>query len=236
LFSVLEGVREIIKNPKALENVFKRVYSRYLGTCPDLDIINKIGSHEQVLCIVNTRAHARKLFSLLSKSDGQYHLSALMCPEHRTLVLIEIRERLARGKRCRVISTQLVEASIAGVDSIVQSAGRCNREGNIEGGGWINVFMPETGLPKGAFKQNAEITMSVLNTFGDNLLSGDAVKAYFNDLYWRKSLGNSLDEKQILNDCKIGEAKLCGRQKPKAGYSENCNGTRCRFIRSSLRN
>lgn len=219
----LANVKEIMNDPKSLEKVFRRVKTHYAGINTDSELIERIKSHDKVLCIVNTRSHARRLFIILDENDGNFHLSALMCPEHRFILLKRIRERLIKRQTCRVISTQLVEAgvdidfpvvyrAIAGVDSIVQSAGRCNREGKIKTGGIINIFMPETGLPHGVFRQNAEITQNLLNKYGENLLSSEAVREYFNELYWRKSLGNNqhsgLDEESILTICREGEVKL----------------------------
>jgi CRISPR-associated endonuclease/helicase Cas3 len=215
----LSGVREIMKDPLILEEAFARVYASVIGRRTDKELAELFMTHHQVLCIVNTRDHARLLYTLIGEEEGQFHLSALMCPEHRSRVLEEIKRRLRDGKVCRVISTQLVEAgvdidfpvvyrAVAGLDSIVQSAGRCNRENRIKEGGKVFVFLPETGLPKGGFKQAAQITENLLKKYSEDLLSSEAVKDYFNELYWIKSLGNSLDEKRILDDCKTGEVKL----------------------------
>ncbi len=143
-------------------------------------------------------------------------MSALMCPEHRTQVISHIREYLKAGKPCRVISTQLIEAGVdidfpvvfratAGIDSIAQAAGRCNREGKLDQGGHVYIFTPESGLPPGHFRQTADIGTMVLRKHGDPL-SLAAVKEYFQHLYWRK--GEKLDEFQILAD--ISEGKKNG--------------------------
>ena len=93
---------------------------------------------EQALCIVNTRKRARQIYEMLPE-EGRFHLSTLMVPEDRERTLEVIRERLQKGKICRVVSTSLVEAGVdvdfptvwremTGLDSILQAAGRCNRE------------------------------------------------------------------------------------------------------------
>ena len=93
-----------------------------------------------MLCIVGTKRKAQELFNLLADETGTYHLSTNMYPAHRKRILEEIRERLKKGEACRVISTSLIEAGVDvdfpvvyrqmdALDSIVQAAGRCNREG-----------------------------------------------------------------------------------------------------------
>ena len=100
--------------------------------------MQQLHAQRQALCIVNTRRHAKGLYDLLDE-DGAFHLSTLMCPAHRKTTLDEIRQRLKAGQTCRVVSTQVMEAGIdvdfpvgfralAGLDSIIQAAGRVNRE------------------------------------------------------------------------------------------------------------
>ena len=97
---------------------------------------------------------ARELFSEIKdrESEGAYHLSTSMCPAHRKSVLEEVRRRLVEGNSCRLVSTQLIEAGVdvdfplvfrelAPFDSIIQAAGRCNREGKLTGAlGLLVVF------------------------------------------------------------------------------------------------
>lgn len=208
----LEGVREIIPDPAALYETFKRVDTTKLPSLTDDDLAERLNEYGQVLCIVNTRKHAREIYERLSDKERPFHLSALMCPAHRTEVLDRIRVALANGESCRVISTQLVEAgvdidfpvvfrSIAGVDSIAQAAGRCNREGKLSENGKVFVFTPDAGLPPGYFRQTAETTEAVLRHHLDPL-SLSAVHDYFRQLYWLK--GAALDQHQILTDLSEG--------------------------------
>ena len=108
-----------------------------------------LSAERKALCIVNTRRQAQELYKEL-KSEGVYHLSTSMYPSHRRRVLEEIKTRLDDGRKCLVVSTSLVEAGVdldfdtvyrelAGVDSMIQAAGRCNREGK-RGAGESNVF------------------------------------------------------------------------------------------------
>ena len=115
------------------------------------DIADELKLHKQVLCIVNTRRDCHELFSKMP--EGTIHLSASMCGEHRSQVIADIKRRLTAGDSLRVVSTQLVEAGVdidfpivyrafAGLSSVAQSAGRCNREGCLDGFGRVVVFMP----------------------------------------------------------------------------------------------
>lgn len=204
----LDGVREIIPDPMELYNAFKKVDISYLSTLTDEELAKKLRSKEQVLCIVNTRKHARKVYELIRDGRGSFHLSALMCPAHRTRVIQKIRLALQENRPCRVVSTQLIEAgvdidfpvvfrSLAGIDSIAQAAGRCNREGLLPQNGKVFVFMPEAGLPPGYLRQTAETGEEVIRHFPDPLTL-NAVEEYFRTLYWLK--GDKLDEAQILDD------------------------------------
>jgi len=132
--------REIMKAPDQLYETFKRVRVTNLGPRSDADLSTQLKECRQVLCIVNTRNHAKKLYDAIKDSKNCYHLSARMCPVHRRKKIAEIKARLREGKDCRVISTQLIEAGVdidfpvvyrtmTGIDSVAQAAGRCNREG-----------------------------------------------------------------------------------------------------------
>ena len=103
------------------------------------ELAGRLAEAEQVLCIVNTRKRAQQVYEGLPE-EGRFHLSTLMIPTDREETLNVIRARLRNGQVCRVVSTSLVEAGVdvdfpsvwrelAGLDSILQAAGRCNREG-----------------------------------------------------------------------------------------------------------
>ena len=206
-------VVEIMEKPTELQRIFKRVKVNYNHDMADTEVIEALVREPRVLTIVNTRRHARLLFDkLLEKnSDGIYHLSARMCPAHRKQILLQIRKALNHGSNCRVISTQLIEAGVdvdfpvvfrasAGIDSIAQAAGRCNREGRLDEGNVI-VFNPEPhGMPnKGLFSVAAGLTRSTvrhLEEFNCDLLSLEAIEYYFQQLLDLKS--EELDAKGIL--------------------------------------
>ncbi|MDF2636885.1 MAG: metal dependent phosphohydrolase [Pelosinus sp.] len=208
---------EIMEDPAELQKTFKRVNVHYRGKMTDKEVVAGMMGNSQVLTIVNTRRHARILFDLLLEQtiEGVYHLSARMCPAHRKEVLAEIKEALLKGKTCRVVSTQLIEAGVdvdfpvvyrseTGIDSIAQAAGRCNREGR-EKYGLVIVFEPEAhGMPtKGNFKLVAELarmTVRKLDKVENDLMSLAAIEDYFKQLFSVES--DKLDAQKILKRIK----------------------------------
>jgi CRISPR-associated endonuclease/helicase Cas3 len=200
---------ELAPDPQALFDFYKRVQITNLGRTPDADLIEKINAHPQALCIVNTRKHAKGLFDLID-GEGSFHLSTLMCPTHRKEVLVEVRKRLKSGHPCRVISTQVMEAGIdvdfpvgfralAGLDSIIQAAGRVNREMK-QAVGDVYVFDPETPFIKKTptfIKQGAAVAESILRDFAGRSDSKEAIENYFNFLYNIQS-PTAFDAKNIL--------------------------------------
>jgi CRISPR-associated endonuclease/helicase Cas3 len=201
---------ELAPDPQALFDFYKRVQVKNIGKTADADLLEKIKSHEQALCIVNTRRHAKGLFDQLDM-DASYHLSTLMCPTHRKAVLEDIRKRLKAGQPCRVISTQVMEAGIdvdfpvgfralAGLDSIIQAAGRVNREMK-RGVSDVYVFDPETPFIKRTpifIKQGAAFAESVIRKFDGQVDSKEATEDYFNSLYYVQGK-EAFDMKKILS-------------------------------------
>lgn len=214
----LENVREIVAEPEALSSVFKRVGVKVLGKKEDDEIAAMIGERERVLCIVNTKARARRLFEKYADREGTYHLSAMMCPEHRSEIIAEIKTRLSEGAPCRVVSTQLIEAGVdvdfpvvfremAGIDSIAQAAGRCNREGKLLPRlGEVFVFESADGTPR-IFRQQVQTAQTVIRRHGNDVLSLGNIREYFRDLYWTKG-PDRLDGFGILNALSAGAEKM----------------------------
>jgi len=201
---------ELAPNPQALFDFYKRVQVKNTGKLSDAELLEQMNSHPQVLCIVNTRKHAKGLFDGLAE-DGRFHLSTLMCPAHRKKTLRTIRERLKNGETCRVVSTQVMEAGIdvdfpvgframAGLDSVIQAAGRVNREGKMPGSE-IFVFEPETNFIKRTpiyITQTADVACSILRDFSADPLSIKAINAYFERLYNLHDDKLGFDAKEIL--------------------------------------
>ncbi len=203
----LQDVREIIPEPRRLYSNLKRVKLEDIGAQDDAVIAERLLEEERVLCIVNTRSHARTLFDALGESEGHFHLSALMCPEHRSEVLKTLRLRLDEGRECRVISTQLIEAgididfpvvyrSLAGLDSVAQAAGRCNRNGVLEGLGRTFIFRSEHIRSERFLAETVNSAAQVLDLH-DDPLSLEAVEHYFKLYYWDQS--SRWDAKHILH-------------------------------------
>lgn len=204
----LDRVREIIDDPDALNRDLARVTytlpaNYHQGETWD-DVADQLREHPSVLAIVNSRADAQELHRRML--GGTVHLSALMCGEHRSRVIASIKKRLRAGDGVRVVSTQLVEAGVdvdfpvvyralAGLDSIVQAAGRCNREGRLERGR-VMVFVPPKPAPPGPLRKAADATVSLLTGQRDPTFDAALFQAYFKRFY---SDALSLDKHEITD-------------------------------------
>lgn len=192
--------RDIVPDPARWFQALKRVDYDW-QTETDLtwdDVAKQMRSQAQALAIVNTKKDALALLDALADPDA-LHLSTSLCGAHRQQVIDEVRRRLKAGAPCRLVSTQVVEAGVdidfplvlralGPLDSIIQAAGRCNREGRLSRGQVI-VFRPAGGgMPFGAYKAGAGFT-EVLRT--QARLDGrdldpddpDVARAYFQRLF-----------------------------------------------------
>ncbi|MBE0461583.1 MAG: CRISPR-associated helicase Cas3' [Candidatus Aminicenantes bacterium] len=212
----IKGVREIVSDPKELYRRLKRVNVKNLGSQSDDDLVARLKKENQVLCIVNTRRHARKLMESLGKENGNFHLSALMCPAHRAQALNMIRKTLADGRSCRVISTQLIEAgvdvdfpavyrSMAGLDSIAQAAGRCNRNGRMPEMGRTYIFRSEHVDKERFLADTANCAAQVLDLHGASLLELETIEHYFKLYYWDQT--DRWDAKNVLRSFNLTHEK-----------------------------
>lgn len=202
-----ENVREIIDNPDALFDALKRVEVQlpqdWKISTPWAEIAAQLTQEDCVLAIVSTRKAARELHRMLP--PGTLHLSALMCGVHRKAVIDQIKARL-KAKRegtdlqpLRVVSTQLVEAGVdidfpvvyralAGLDSIAQAAGRCNREGQLKSKGRVVVFVPPELPPVGHLRKAAQACISTLHGQQAEPLARALFATYFRDFYSKVEL------------------------------------------------
>ncbi len=206
-------IKELSPDPVELHQKFTRVTFRNGGTLSNETLAGALEQHDQVLCIVNTRKAAQEIFQLLP-SMGRFHLSTLMYPAHRQAILKEVRQRLSDGLPCRVVSTSLIEAGVdvdfpavyremAGLDSILQAAGRCNREGKRDSADSIvTYFTGETPVPP-LFRTS--IGASIQALAGDrDPGEHDSIHRYFAS--YRAFLGDSLDKTRVVERFRRGIA------------------------------
>lgn len=205
----LDQLRELAPEPAKLYQALKRVaVERLTEPIEDSRIVARFAEQPQMLCIVNSRAHAAELFEAIRALPGARHMTTLMCAAHRQKVLAEARADLEEGRPVRLVATSLIEAGVdvdfpevwraaAGLDSIAQAAGRCNREGRMEGQGRTVVFEPTKHRPPRAIEQTSAAAREAFRHHGDDPLGLEAVRAYFRALYFVKG-AEALDRERIL--------------------------------------
>ncbi len=197
----LPNATAIIDDETALFACLKRVridWPSDLHTAmPTADVAQRIAEHECVLAIVNTRKDAAEIVASVDAITGDetLHLSAAMCGQHRADVIRHIRARLAARRAgydlrpLRVVSTQLVEAGVdidfpvvfralAGLDSIAQAAGRCNREGQ-QAEGQVFVFVRDVPKALSQVRIGVAATRSTLGLGLADALAPAAFERYF---------------------------------------------------------
>lgn len=218
----LRGVRPIIHDPiqLAAAPAARRVKLQWRvdRVTPYEELARELSQFRQVLAVVHRRSDARTLAELLP-SKGRFHLSALMCPAHRLQRINHILEALRHGKTCRIVSTQLIEAGVdldlpvvyralAGVDSLAQSAGRCDREGRLTEAagapaGQFIVFRAETSPPPGTLRRAQESTDTLLRLTGSSELAYglDPFHPAHCELFFRELYGKErLDAKNVRRE------------------------------------
>jgi CRISPR-associated endonuclease/helicase Cas3 len=215
----LDEVRELmqggphVETPDELYRDLKRVNVRLPADWQQRttweELAAELATHDSVLAIVNTRRHAAALHALLPKDT--LHLSALMCGAHRADVIGAVKARLKTGVPTRVVSTQLVEAGVdldfpvvyralAGLDSIAQAAGRCNREGRLPDLGEVVVFVPPDAAPKGLLAKGEGACRSVLHGHAGDPLDRVLFQRYFRQLYYQCDLDQHGIEQLLTRD------------------------------------
>lgn len=192
-FEGLES-KEIIHDVEKLFNEMRRVKIDFESEPCSYDSLSKrISEPKQILCVVNTRGEAQKLYEAIAEKGNTFHLSRMMCQQHISDKLATIKERLKNSEPVKVISTQLIEAGVdidfpvvwremAGLDSIAQSAGRCNREGKQQIG-QVHVFRLECSNLRGIMAKAADTTMDLLYAGENDFLSPKTAKDYFSLFY-----------------------------------------------------
>ena len=208
--------KEIMENPKQYFDEFQRVRYKDVGLIEIEELAAQIMAERQILCIVSTRREAKDLYEL-TKTENTFHLSTLMPPIQRRNTLEIIRKRLLSGDECRVISTSLIEAGVdidfpmvfrerAGLDSVVQAGGRCNREGvRDKENSWVTVFELDMNWKKPSDQIRRESAEKWATRDRNDYSSPDIIKKYFDHLYAISDSGavstsyDSFDEKNIVN-------------------------------------
>lgn len=206
----LQG-RELAPDPDMLARRLKRVTIRQGGTMADDALIAALGTTPQGFVIVNSRKHALALYQagIAAGLDGMVHLTTRQTPFRRRQIIADIRDRLARGVPCRLVATSLIEAGVdlsfpmgwraeAGLDSVIQAAGRVNREGRwpVEAS-VLTVFASPDNVPPPEVAQLAKAMQATAGKFAD-LLDLAAIRDWFTEVYWRAGPGR-LDKAQITD-------------------------------------
>lgn len=199
--------REICPDTENLYQFFRRTTLISVGIKTEKELLSQLGSVPQGLCVVNRRATAQELYQGLEE-EGRFCLTTLLCPADRKRLLEEIRQRLTDGMPCRVVSTSLIEAGVdvdfpavwreeAGLDSILQTAGRCNREGKrATEDSKVTIFSLESQTVPAMIQQNVDATRSVFSRF-DDPAEPAAIESYFQFFLTLK--GNAaLDSQNVL--------------------------------------
>ena len=211
------GGREInTQAPQHFERLKRVEYAWVQEKKPWADIAQWVASERQGLVVVNSRrgavALAREVLSRVPDSGSVFHLSTLLCSAHRRNALEEIRRRLREHEAVQLVSTQVVEAGVdvdfpvvwramAPLDRIIQVAGRCNREGKLEGRGRVTLFEPsEESPPLGAYRAGVGTARSLLlrsTSVTRTLEDPESITHYFEELYAELALDNGFDKKGI---------------------------------------
>ena len=212
--------REICPDVMTMYSDFARVRYERLGKLDDDALSEKIRESDSALCVLNSKKGVRTIYERL-RGEGVFHLSTRMTPKHLGRSIETIRERLKDNKRCVVISTSLIEAGVdvdfpvvfrenAGLDSIIQAGGRCNREGkNPLSDSVVYIFSRDEYQPR--FDEVKSITNRVSELYPD-ISSPEAIHEYFARLYKTSPLEKKdrLDTENILG--------LIGQKEKDGGY------------------
>lgn len=207
--------RELAPDPRSLYEKLRRVTVEWAREpVTDAEIAARFAAQPQMLCVVNSRAHARDLFEAIRDQDGAVHLTTLMCARHRRAVLAKVRDDLNEKRPVRLVATSLIEAGVdisfpevwraaAGLASIAQVAGRCNRSGELGALGQVFgralVFEPADHKIPPAIAAFYQPARNVLRRPGIDVLGLDAVQEYYKWLYWEQGY-QALDAARLAGE------------------------------------
>lgn len=212
-FQGIKAIKEIIPEDFKLHERLRRVKLNIDNSGKSYDeVAEMLKQHKKVLCIVNTRKDAKELYERLPQEGITLHLSKMMCPAHISETIEHIRTALKddNNEIIRVVSTQLIEAGVdidfpvvfrqeAGLDSVLQAAGRCNREGKQDVcTTYVFSLAKEHNLPKGGIQDGNNARLS-LDTSSD-WFAPETMSSYFRQLYCRNDSFDKKDMKHYLYD------------------------------------
>jgi CRISPR-associated endonuclease/helicase Cas3 len=202
-FDGIDRIISLVEKPAEIFSKTKRVLYHVLEQMNEIDmktLIDHLGNHKQsILVIFNTKRDTYNFFETACnkiRCDVYYHLSTNMCPSHRRKKISHIKKDLKDGRKILVASTQLIEAgvdfdfpvvyrAVAPLESIIQSAGRCNREGKMPQKGSMYIFnLKDMGMPCGTYKKGAELVKMLITHNPSQLEHYD-----FFDNYYRQMIG-----------------------------------------------
>lgn len=210
----IENIHEIVPRTFNLYDQLRRVSLHFDNVASKYDdIAERMKQCKRVLCIVNTRRDALEIFKRLPNEGLTIHLSKMMCPIHISKTIAKMKDALLSTKEpiIRVVSTQLIEAGVdidfpvvfrqeAGLDSILQAAGRCNREGKMKQHGDTYVFSleEERPLPRGHISDTVNACKGLNIDDRTDCFAPDTMNRYFEQLYSRTSSFDKDDIKALL--------------------------------------
>lgn len=210
-------VKEICSNIAEMYEFFNKTKVKFIGNKTADELVSRLQGLDQCLLIVNTKNQARKIYEKLEKAYGQegiFHLSTYMCPAHRFEKIEEIRKRLDDKAKCIVVSTSLIEAGVdidfpvvyramCGLDSIIQAAGRCNRERRNDLA-YVYVFdftdaeyEISKSTPFGNYLSQRQSITEIVSSKYEDVTRPEAIKEYFDILFNNASV-SELDKKHIV--------------------------------------
>lgn len=220
-FDALQDIHEIIPADAQLHDKLRRVRLDFIEESMSYDAIaTEMTRYDRALCIVNTRRDAKEIYNRLPKGEICLHLSRMMCPAHVAATITTMKETMENKETnpIRVIATQLIEAGVdvdfpvvfrqeAGLDSILQAAGRCNREGKSAlCTTYVFSLSKEQTLPPGFITQsnNARKAMGTDHDW----FSPESMKSYFHQLHSRVDTFDKQQMEALLYkfNCEFEEA------------------------------
>ncbi|MEO6381713.1 MAG: CRISPR-associated endonuclease Cas3'', partial [Nitrobacter sp.] len=203
--------RELAPDPLRLHRELKRTTQRHAGVMTDAELVAEFSASTQGLIIVNSRQHALLLYwaGQAARLDGLIHLTTRQTAADRRIILKRVRDDLTAGRPCRVVATSLIEAGVdvdfpqawraqAGIDQMMQAAGRINREGKRPVAvSILTIFKPAEAKPPVEIAGLIDDSGRALSAMtGADMFSPRVIEAYFREVYWRKDAG--LDKHNVM--------------------------------------